>query len=303
MTQRQTALDVTDEDSIQTTLEDGTLEQLSAQDRRDLAHKRLRERYHPTDGWHLFEEVGAAGENRRVDAVAVSAWPSRGYEVVGFEVTASRSDWLSELDDPGKSKWWMERCDRWYLVAPTHVANKDELPKNWGWLRLNNGGQLRKVVQAPELEPGVDRKLVGVLARQLDDAWGDRPAEKAIQNAYEEGHEDGYRRGKRDHSDRRTQRMAEKVEEYEEAIDTFQDFTGIRLRGWNTQENAEEAGRLVQALQQMDDTEQEVMRKLTYTRDQFLEQVESLMEMMEELPGDPPELDDEDLNLLELGMR
>lgn len=52
----------------------------------------------------------------------------------GFEVKVSRSDWLAELRDPGKSETWRCYCDRWWLVVPDRAVVADDLPAGWGLL-------------------------------------------------------------------------------------------------------------------------------------------------------------------------
>lgn len=284
----QTALGVEEgDDPIQMALEDGTLEQLSAEDRTSLAMRRLRERYSVGDGWHLFEEVGSPGTvTRRVDAVALSHWRSRGFEIHGFEVKATRSDWLSELDDPAKSKWWMDRVDRWFLVAPTHVANEDEIPKSWGWIRLNNGGNLRRVVQAPELDGEPDRKLIGALAKQLDKAWKKRPEEQELEAARKEGYEKGYREGQRRERDRDINRVMKKRDEYKDILDEFGEVTGISLTGWLGQENLVKAAAAVKLVREMQEKESDALSEIVSTRERLARYVQELDEKIEETSGE-----------------
>lgn len=128
----------------------------------------LRQKYPPAS-YALFSEVGnATGSTtkRHADAVCVSLWPSRGLEVIGFELKASRGDWKRELEDPEKAEAVCKYCDRWYVVAHgKDIVKREELPKTWG-LMVAADDKLRTVVEAPLLEPlPLDRKFVASMAR------------------------------------------------------------------------------------------------------------------------------------------
>lgn len=114
----------------------------------------LRKRYAPP-AWRLLEEVrNAAGfsASRTADAIAMSLWPSRGLEVHGFEVKASRNDWIRERDAPEKAEAVSKYCDRWWLVVEAEAIVKDgELPPTWGLLALR-GKALVTVREAEKRE-------------------------------------------------------------------------------------------------------------------------------------------------------
>jgi len=101
---------------------------------------RLLDQQHPNveKSMIAFEVGDATGGNQRrwADAVSMEFWPSRGLEIVGYEVKISRSDWLNELKDPSKSQAVSRYCDRFYLVAPPGVLGIDELPKTWGYIEV-----------------------------------------------------------------------------------------------------------------------------------------------------------------------
>ncbi len=116
----------------------------------------------------FFEEVGDSGSSSRVyaDGVAVNMWASRGYAITGFEVKASRSDWLRELKHPDKAEPVITKCDFWYLVAPDDVYKPDEVPVSWGILSFKDG-QLREKRKAPKLEPKpITRAFVAQMFRR-----------------------------------------------------------------------------------------------------------------------------------------
>lgn len=107
----------------------------------------LRLRYQYPE-WLVVTE--ATFENRRCDAMAVNLWPSAGFYTHGFEIKATRSDWLRELADVTKSEPIRKHCHRFWLVAPKEVAKVEELPVGWGWLQIQNS-RLKAVKQAKEI--------------------------------------------------------------------------------------------------------------------------------------------------------
>jgi hypothetical protein len=141
--------------------------------------RRLEKRY-PGDryasgraaGWVLLTEVGdgAGFQNRGwTDALAMQTWPSRGLELLGFELKATRSDWLRELDNPAKNHTWQTRVNEWYLVAPTGVVKVDqkELPAGWGLMVPSGKQKLRITVRATSRKrpEKVDRELLAAVFR------------------------------------------------------------------------------------------------------------------------------------------
>lgn len=130
----------------------------------------LRDRFCQPE-WSIFFEVasgtGATGR-RRADAVAMNMYPSRGLEVHGFEIKASRADWLRELKNPQKAELVFQYCDRWWLVAGKGVVQEGELPSTWGLLELGTEkGSLRQAAPAPPLEPiPMAKPFIASLLRQ-----------------------------------------------------------------------------------------------------------------------------------------
>lgn len=130
----------------------------------------LRERFAAPE-YSFFEEVGDSGSSSRVyaDGVAINMWASRGYAITGFEVKASRSDWLRELKQPDKAEPVITKCDYWYLVAPEDVYKPDEVPVSWGILSFKDG-QLREKRKPPKLEPkSITRAFVAQMFRRSND--------------------------------------------------------------------------------------------------------------------------------------
>jgi len=116
----------------------------------------LERRYEDTQGWLLFYEVAQrTGFNNTgyADAMAISLWPSRGIQLLGFEVKRSRSDLLKELRDEQKAEKFIKYCHQWWLVlSDAKFADGVEVPPNWGILAPRNQ-VLYQIRPAAKLEP------------------------------------------------------------------------------------------------------------------------------------------------------
>jgi len=100
-----------------------------------------------------FGGYGGDGPLRTADAIVVDLWPSTGNAVHGFEVKVSRSDWLTELKDPGKAEAFRPFVHHWWLVVPDAGIVRNDLPDGWGLLAVGRDGRLRQRIRAPRLKP------------------------------------------------------------------------------------------------------------------------------------------------------
>lgn len=126
---------------------------MSDADTTSLLMSALADRY-PAEEWIRLYEVNegtGARSGQRCDMMAICPWPSRGMELHGFEVKASRSDWLRELKKPSKAETFHQHCDRWWLVTPPDVVADGELPAGWGHLQLRKDGRLAVKTQADKI--------------------------------------------------------------------------------------------------------------------------------------------------------
>ena len=90
---------------------------------------------------------------RTADAIVIDLWPSSGNAIHGFEVKVSRSDWLTELNDPTKAEAFRPFCHHWWLVVPDPTIVRGDLPDGWGLLALGSDGKLRVRTRAPKRTP------------------------------------------------------------------------------------------------------------------------------------------------------
>lgn len=178
--------------------------------------------------WAFFARI-AGGTARIADGLAMNLWTTRGQEIHGCEVKVARGDWLQELRNPRKQEEGLFKyCDRFYLVAPKDVVQKEELPPTWGWL-APNGSRLRKQKDAPQLTPvAVDRMfMTRLLVRSLKIEEGKRFEERQRLKGSAD-----YQRGLKDGQERATS-VADNWRKNAEAlrlrIDQFEEASGINL--------------------------------------------------------------------------
>ena len=111
---------------------------------------------------------------RTADFIAADTWVSGKCAIHGVEVKVSRSDWLRELKDPGKSAACMAWCSHWWLAVPDRrIVAGGELPDGWGLLAAGKyAGSLRlkAIVPAPrrdvpQIPPGSLASLLYAVAK------------------------------------------------------------------------------------------------------------------------------------------
>lgn len=193
----------------------------------------LRARY-PTAEYAFFAELrngtGWSGVTRTADAVALSLWPSRGLELLGFECKLSRSDWKRELAEPAKAEAIQQYCDRWWIVvSDASFVHEAELPPTWGLLAatkgLEEGSKLKVVKAAPKLEPKpLTRKIFASMLRNFADA---READfnQRLQPMIAEA-----RKADRPRIEADYERLKTMHEELAAAVTKFEDASGLSVR-------------------------------------------------------------------------
>lgn len=140
----------------------------------------IHDRYRPPEWAILFEVRNTTGFSRLIrsaDAIAMSLYPSRGLELIGFEFKRSRSDWLNELRNPDKSCAIQRYCDRWMLaVSDEKIVQPGELPATWGLL-VPRGKKFACKVEGERLkgEP-IDRNFLASIMRNIHTGSVDKKA-------------------------------------------------------------------------------------------------------------------------------
>jgi len=198
----------------------------------------------PQPAYAVLTEVPnatAGAKARTADAIAIGCWPSRGMTVTGFEVKASRSDWLKELQTPEKSTPLQKYCDAWYLATENDaIADITEIPEQWGWISISNG-RLKTKKAAPVLSPlPIDRNFLASLARRLTIKVG---VDKLLSEKFWEGREQG-RKEEADKLLRMKEQLDKAIQQIIDRIDRFEKASGIRIDDWNGPRIAEAVARL-----------------------------------------------------------
>ena len=207
---------------------------MSAADTTRALKRALAER-HADEGWAYFTEVPTFGQDKRglktvrlADALAFGLWQSRGLHLHGFEIKATRSDWLRELKDGAKAEAAARYCDFWWVVTVPGVVADGELPVLWGLMELSDKtGKLRIKVRAPQQEhvAALDRNFVATMLREgtrnmmTRDEW-----QLKIQDIEERARE----RAKRELD---VSHVARGYEELQRQVHAFRDATGIDIEG------------------------------------------------------------------------
>ena len=130
----------------------------------------LRAKYAPPEYAIFFEVRNGTGFARKTeryaDAIAMNLYPSRGLEIIGFEIKASRADWLRELKNPDKAEEIGKFCDRWYVVVGDKVIVKPgELPAGWGLIVPRGNGLIVSTEAPAKHAKAVDKLMVAALLR------------------------------------------------------------------------------------------------------------------------------------------
>lgn len=115
-----------------------------------------------------FEVTSGTGRyaNRRVDAVVMDLWPSRGYTLHAMEIKVSQSDLKRELKDGAKSEDVAQHCDLFSIVAPLGMVKLSQLPLPWGLIEVDASDALRFTKPAKRTRArAVDRAFLASVMR------------------------------------------------------------------------------------------------------------------------------------------
>lgn len=232
----------------------------------------LERRYEADQGWLLFYEV-ANGTGYKAtnyaDALAMSVWPSRGIQLLGFEVKASRSDLIKELRDEKKAQAIQKYCHNWFLVVTdAKLVDGVEVPPTWGILAPRNQ-VLHQLKPPTALNPEPWKpEFIAAMMRRFHEAHVKKD-QKAIKEAVEERAKQLARVQERQVSSadlNAAKRDAEHFKGLYEAtkrrIEDFEAKSGIPVNNWQ----ASNIGELLQALQHQGARDQ-LKRSLSQAKD------------------------------------
>lgn len=179
--------------------------------------------------------------DRTADALAMSLWPSRGLHIYGFEIKASRTDWLKELKNPDKADSIAIYCHYWYLVIGSEdIVKEDELPKTWGLIIPHGKGlRVKKEATLNEKAFPFDELMIAGLFRNIADYC----IPKELVDIRIENEVDSRVKGWREARDE----ADEDKEKIKSIVRDFEGKTGLRISTWDKESNKEliEAVKLV----------------------------------------------------------
>lgn len=179
---------------------------------------------YPEPSWVVLDEVRDGtgyGSSRSADAMAFGVWPSRGLQIVGFEIKINRSDWIREIKDPEKAESIAQFCDQWWLVTCDGVAKLEEIPAGWGWYTADARG-LKMMKPAADLAPKeIGRSFLMSIVRNISRCYVPQSKIKELVAADLETAV----KGRRDDNKYRL----EALERMEKHVKRFQEASGIDL--------------------------------------------------------------------------
>lgn len=181
----------------------------------------LEQRYSPSEYVRIHEAPQEANRGgRKLDALIFSTWASRGFDIDGFEIKVSRSDWKRELEQAVKADWWWSRCHRFWLIVPAphdKIVKDDELPSTWGLMEVVDGEGVKVVKKAPKHEavPIPWDAMIGCLRAMQGTGLN------VLHSRYSDGYNEGYKQGqaatKRETDHSAFARLHKQVEDFEAA--------------------------------------------------------------------------------------
>lgn len=190
---------------------------------------------------------------RHLDAIAMSLWPSRGLELLGFEVKCDRSDFRRELKQPEKADDVAKHLDRFYIVAPKDVVPKDELPAAWGLYEIGEK-TVRKAKEAMmigEPKAAVPRSFLAAVLRRSAESRRKELGRRFSPEDYDAAVADGIAKGIADQT-RNLERNARVADERREALERlvkdFSEQTGIAIAvdRWSIQHEMRDLAKMIQ---------------------------------------------------------
>lgn len=112
----------------------------------------LSEKYE-VNNWAFYYEVPNGISSKKtnvIDAFVINAWdtpPGNGYSIA-FEVKVDRYDFMRELADPSKRKFFIDHSNEYYFVTPRGLLKETEIPPECGLMEVfDNGLNTVKIAQ------------------------------------------------------------------------------------------------------------------------------------------------------------
>lgn len=176
---------------------------------------------------------GTGGNSRRrIDALVMNCWPSRGLTIAAIEIKVSRSDVHRELKKPAKAEAIARYCDQfWMAVGDASIVAAEELPPTWGLLVPGRGGKMVVARESAALEPApLTREfLAAILRRAVDRFDGDDLRAELRRAAIEEVASELDELRDRAKDAWKVDRLRERLARMEQ----FEQWAGVTFAAWN----------------------------------------------------------------------
>ncbi len=204
----------------------------------------LRNRYAYPE-WAFCTEVHA-DNGRMADAIAINMWPSRKFVIHGFEIKASRSDWLKELNTPSKADFFVGQCNSWYIVgAKRGIILKEEIPDGWGFMEMKNDRLFTIIHPATTHESTPSRGFYTSIIRRIFEKKD--ISSSVLWEARNKGRTEAWEEAKRD-----AQNEAEKTESTNKKLKILED-AGLHLQ-WMSDESVKKTVKLIKVAEALGDS-------------------------------------------------
>ena len=184
--------------------------------------------------WSFLAQVSdrIGGANRYADGIAMNLYPSRGLEVIGFEIKTARGDLRKELNDPAKAEQIAKFCNTWFIVIPEGMVRADDdIPMGWGVLAVKQDGSIRQTKKPiyKQAEHLTKEFVASILRRAAEREKKDYEAHvnKIVEARLAMRIEGIENNKKREH-----ERAQDEVKRLREKIDTFEAESGISMAGY-----------------------------------------------------------------------
>jgi hypothetical protein len=120
----------------------------------------LRIRHGDSRQWVFLTQL-LTPTGRLIDAYAIDCYYSHRYKRIAYEIKVSRSDFISELKEPGKRVSAMHHSDEFYFVAPKGMLDKGDIPEGCGLVKVYE--DMRTRVRLRPLEKAETPKVSGAM--------------------------------------------------------------------------------------------------------------------------------------------
>lgn len=221
--------------------------------------------------WIIGYEVGnstGSEVKRHADAVAINTYPSKGFEIRGFEIKVSKQDLKKELSDGEKADEIARFCNYWFLVTPKGLTADFLIPETWGIIEYNNG-KLRQVKKPTYFDAQLKPGFMAAMLRGRD-------------RYYNNNKNQFYQELKKEIELDVTRQYRSELRQYEnlkETLAILKEDTGIDLTTWRPEEKVKRAMQISLNIDRFNS----ITGRLFHDAEDLMEDIEKIKESYSEL--------------------